>query len=180
MIRELVGEKWFLPLIFFIFYLHYIIPSLQIAKKRSEKIREYKKKRRLKLEITEEEKPSYLHETESTSHSERAYRAFELFFTITIALVGAIGYLKIFVVENANFAVVQRNVAEEIISVLAVFQWVFCSFVIIAVTTHLGSKWERWETISLDECWRWVECWMMIFAYIITEALWVYTRSWFS
>lgn len=148
-------EKLLVPLIFGILYLFYIWCSLQVV---------YQKKRELLLE---------------TAIPTRSYRAFEFFFTITIALVAGIGYLKINVVENNAFTPVQALWANKMITVLSVFQWVSCSFLIVAVTAHLGSKWERWKTIMLKECWRWVEPWMMIFAYITSEAIWVITRSWY-
>ena len=147
--------KLLVPLIFEILYLFYIWCSLQVV---------YQKKRELLLE---------------TAIPTRSYRAFEFFFTITIALVAGIGYLKINVVENNAFTPVQALWANKMIIVLSVFQWVSCSFLIVAVTAHLGSKWERWKTIMLKECWRWVEPWMMIFAYITSEAIWVITRSWY-
>jgi uncharacterized membrane protein len=116
----------------------------------------------------------------STSHSERVYRAFEFFFTIAVAIIGAFGYLRI------NEMSKNPSVVRPAMTGLALLLYLSSIFLIIAVTVHLGSKFERWgqntekwkHGIHLNEWWRWVEPWMMIFAYILATAIWVLTFIW--
>ncbi len=119
----------------------------------------------------------------STPHSERAYRAFEFFFTITTAIVGGIGYLRISVMENEASLPKQVILAREAMTGLAALQYLSCCFLVIAVTAHLGSKFERWKRgvvngADLNEWWRWVEPWMMILACMVSTVIWVVARTW--
>ena len=111
----------------------------------------------------------------STSHSERAYRAFEFFFTVTIAIVGAIGYIRF------NFMVGEQQIlARQAMLGLAILHFFSTLMLIIAVTTHLGSKFERWNKrdTNPNEWWRWVEPWMIIFSYIISNFIWFIALKW--
>lgn len=63
---------------------------------------------------------------------------------------------------------------------LAILHLFSTLFVIIAVTAHLGSKFERWtkKNTNFREWWRWVEPWMIIFSYIIFNSIWLIALKW--
>jgi hypothetical protein len=113
----------------------------------------------------------------STSQSERAYKAFEFFFTGTIAIMGGIGYLRIEVMGKDN------SLARQGMIFLAVLQNVSMGFLIIAVTSHLGSKWERWTEPNTKRdiktgWWRMVEPWMIILSFVIGVSVWFIANTW--
>ena len=113
----------------------------------------------------------------SASHSERAYKAFEFFFTVTIAIVGGIGYLRIDTWQK------DASLARQAMVFLAALQYFATIFLIIAVTSHVGSKWERWrkphtKTWIKKEWWRMVEPWMIVFAYAIGTSIWIIANKW--
>ena len=125
------------------------------------------------LKIAKEKSGTQSNE-ESYRHSKRAYRAFEFFFTATIAIVGAIGYIRF------NFMVENPILARQALFGLATLHFFSTLFLIIAVTAHLGSKFERWtrEKTDFREWWRWVEPWMIIFSYIISNLIWFISLKW--
>jgi hypothetical protein len=113
----------------------------------------------------------------SSPHSERAYKAFEFFFTITIAVVGGIGYLRL----EAYKA--DALLARHAMIFLAGLQLFATAFVIIGVTSHLGSKWERWHHPSTKnwiktQWWRMVEPWMILIAYAVGSFVWIAANVW--
>jgi hypothetical protein len=109
----------------------------------------------------------------STSQSERAYKAFEFFFTVTIAIVGGLGYVRIAVMKD------DPSLARQAMLGLAALQYLCSFFLIIAATAHLGSKYERWaQGVKSKEFWRWVEPWMMFFAYVVGSAVWLAAVYW--
>jgi len=142
-----------LPILMLLFIILYICKNLKIAKEKLGK-QSYEK---------------------SARHSERAYRAFEFFFTVTIAIVGAIGYIRF------NFMMGDKQIlARQAMFGLAILHFFSTLFLIIAVTTHLSSKFERWniEDTKFSEWWRWVEPWMIIFSYIISNLIWFVALKW--
>jgi len=109
----------------------------------------------------------------STSHSERAYQAFGFFITAAVAIFGGIGYLRISVMAD------DPVLARQAMTGLAGLQFAASTLQVISATVHLGSKFERWQQgVLLREFWRWIETWMMIFAYLIGAAAWVIARTW--
>ena len=113
----------------------------------------------------------------STSQSERAYKAFEFFFTITIAIVGGIGYLRVEVMGK------DYDLARQGMIFLAVLENISMGFLIIAVTSHLGSKWKRWRQPETKHniktsWWRMVEPWMIILSFIKGTSVWFVANIW--
>lgn len=145
-------DVWLLPLIISMLMGYYAYKSLGIAIKKS---------------------GTQIYER-STEISKRVYRAFEFFFTVTTAIVGGIGYVKFQAVQNDEIA----YLAEPAMTGLAALQYLSCCFLIIAVTAHLGSKYERWIRVCWKEWWRWIEPWIMILAYVVSTAIWVVARLW--
>jgi len=113
----------------------------------------------------------------SSSQSERTYKAFEFYFTITIAILGGIGYLR--VEEMTKDSVLARQG----MIFLAILQNISMVFLVIAVTSHWGSKWERWkepgtkQNIKTD-WWRMVEPWMIILSFVIGITVWFIANLW--
>jgi hypothetical protein len=113
----------------------------------------------------------------STSQSERAYKAFEFFFKITIAIVGGIGYLRFEAMKDDSC------LARQAMIFLAGLQNVSMGFLIIAVTSHLGSKWERWQQPDTKRniktgWWRMVEPWMIMLSFVIGTSVWIIANTW--
>ena len=113
----------------------------------------------------------------STSHSDRAYKAFEFFFTVTTAIVGGIGYLRIEIMGK------DVCLARQGMILLAALQNVSMVFLIIAATSHIGSKWERWQQNDTRKnirtgWWRMVEPWMIILSFAVGTAVWITANTW--
>lgn len=145
---------WIVPLCVSLFCVFYIVLSLREAWKR------------IAVQVEA-----------SSSHSDRVYKVFEFYFTITIAIVGGIGYSRISL-SNGD-----KELAEQIMLLLGCLQYFATLFVIIATTSHWGSKWERWHDPKTKEnikkfWWRMVEPWIIILSLILSNAVWITIYNW--
>jgi hypothetical protein len=109
---------------------------------------------------------------DTRSISDRVYKAFEFFITVSVAIIAGLGFLKFSIFRICPISV------KESMFVLALLHTVAYLFVLVAVTAHLGSSFERWDPIEMNDWWRWLEPWVIFFSYIINLGIWIEITRW--
>ena len=105
-------------------------------------------------------------------HSERIYRDFEFFTKILIALVGALGYVRLTYLPDDPILGRQAMIG---IGALAMFTTVTLG---IFVACHQGSKIRRWKTVEWKTLPFWQEVWMLLAMSFLGMAVWVTAFRW--
>jgi hypothetical protein len=109
---------------------------------------------------------------ETDRHSERVYKNFEFFITVSLAIVGGIGYLRLEKFEK--LADVARQAMIGLGSLELIVATAFSLFVII----HQGSKLRRWEDIEWPKLLFWLELWMCIAMMLVGSGIWAVAQKW--
>jgi hypothetical protein len=109
---------------------------------------------------------------ETDRHSERVYKNFEFFITVSLAIVGGIGYLRLEKFEK--LADVARQAMIGLGSLELIVATAFSLFVII----HQGSKLRRWEDIEWFKLPFWLELWMCIAMMLVGSGIWAVAQKW--
>ena len=112
------------------------------------------------------------HQGETKEHNDNIYRDFEFFVKIFIALVGAVGYLRLR--EFANSPVLVRQ-GMKIVGLLGLLTMDTLNLFVIC---HQGSKIRRWKKIEWGTIFFWQEIWMMLSMFIMATGLWVAAWEW--
>jgi len=105
-------------------------------------------------------------------HSERIYRDFEFFVKIFIALVGAVGYLRL-----KEFAA-SPELARQGMKGLAWLGLFTMDTLALFVICHQGSKIRRWKEVEWETIHFWQEIWMVLAMFTMATGLWVAAWIW--
>jgi Na+/H+ antiporter NhaD/arsenite permease-like protein len=105
-------------------------------------------------------------------HSERIYRDFEFFVKIFIALVGAVGYLRL---KEFDAAPILARQAMKAIGLLGLLTMTTLALFVIC---HQGSKIRRWKKVEWDTIIFWQEIWMILSMFVMATALWIAAWRW--
>jgi hypothetical protein len=105
-------------------------------------------------------------------HSERVYKNFEFFITVSLAIIGGIGYVRLEKFEKAGD--VGRQAMIGLGSLELVVATAFSLFVII----HQGSKLRRWEGIEWWKSIFWLELWMCVAMMAVGSGIWAVAQKW--
>lgn len=108
---------------------------------------------------------------DTKEHSERIYKVFQFYLQVTLALTGAMGYLRL-------GTTVPLDVIREGMLWLGAFSLGISTIFIIFLWCHLGSKIRRWENIEWLKFIFLQEIWMAIAIFSYGTALWVVAHTW--
>lgn len=104
--------------------------------------------------------------------NERIYRDFEFFVKIFIALVGAVGYLKL-----KEFAA-SPELARQGMKAVGLLGLFTMDTLALFVICHQGSKIRRWEKVEWATILFWQEIWMILAMFTMATGLWVAAWRW--
>ena len=109
---------------------------------------------------------------DTTAHSDRIYKDFEMYLKVTLGLVAAFGYIRI------NKFSGDPEIAREallVIGGISLFVMVtFCIFII----SHQASKVRRWENIEWGKAIFWQELWACLAMWFFSSGIWVAANVW--
>jgi hypothetical protein len=111
-------------------------------------------------------------DTPTDSHSERAYKDFEFFVTVSLAIVAGMGYLRFEKYDNA------RLVGEQAMHGLGLLGLVVATAMSLFIIIHQGSKLRRWANIEWRMLPYWLELWMCITIMLVGSGIWIASRLW--
>lgn len=112
------------------------------------------------------------YEEGTKEHSERIYRDFEFYVKIFIALVGAVGYLRL--KEFTSSPELARQ-GMKAVGLLGLFTM---STLALFVICHQGSKIRRWKKVEWETIIFWQEIWMILSMFAMATGLWVAAWKW--
>lgn len=109
---------------------------------------------------------------DTTAHSERIYKDFEMYLKVSLGLVAAFGFIRIDKFErNAKIA----REALIIIGGISLFVMVtFCIFIIC----HQASKVRRWKDIEWEKAIFWQELWACLAMWFFSSGVWIASHVW--
>lgn len=110
-------------------------------------------------------------DTDTTNHSERIYKDFDMYLKVTLALVAAFGYVRF---EGFSDPVLGRQALQVIGGLSLAVMTTFCIFVIC----HHGSKIRRWTEIEWDKSFFWQELWACVSMWFLSSGIWVAAQIW--
>jgi hypothetical protein len=111
--------------------------------------------------------------TDTTAHSERIYKDFEMYLKVTLGLVAAFGYIRIDKMSGATEVVAREALI--VIGAISLFVMVtFCIFII----SHQASKVRRWENIEWGKAVFWQELWACLAMWLFSSSIWVAAHVW--
>lgn len=105
-------------------------------------------------------------------HSDRVYKNFEFFITVSLAIVGGIGYVRLEKFEQGV------NVARQAMIGLGSLELVVATAFSLFVIIHQGSKLRRWEGIEWPKSIFWLELWMCIAMMTVGCGVWEVAHKW--
>jgi len=109
---------------------------------------------------------------DTTAHSDRIYKDFEMYLKVTLGLVAAFGYIRI---EKFTTNPEISREALILIGGIALFVMItFCIFVI----SHQASKVRRWENIERGKAIFWQELWACLAMWFFSSGIWVAANVW--
>ena len=109
---------------------------------------------------------------DTTAHSERIYKDFEMYLKVTLGLVAAFGYIRI---DKFSTNPEVAREALTIIGGISLFVMVtFCIFII----SHQASKVRRWENIEWGKAIFWQELWACLAMWFFSSGIWVAANVW--
>lgn len=108
----------------------------------------------------------------SDQHNERIYKDFEFFVKVFIALVGAVGYLRIEIFHK------NEELARQAMIGIGSISLVTMTTISIFIICHQGSKIRRWEKVEWKYMLFWQEIWMVISMYLLATSLWITAFLW--
>lgn len=109
---------------------------------------------------------------DTTAHSERIYKDFEMYLKVTLGLVAAFGYIRI---EKYTGNPEIARQALILIGGISLFVMVtFCIFVI----SHQASKVRRWKNIEWGKAIFWQELWACLAMWFFSSGIWVAANVW--
>lgn len=106
-------------------------------------------------------------------HSERAYKSFEFFVTVSLAIVAGLGYIRL-----AKFTPTAAPVAREGMVGLGALALVVATVLTLFIIIHQGSKLRRWRDIEWKKLPFWLELWMCISIMAVGSAIWIFSHVW--
>jgi hypothetical protein len=109
---------------------------------------------------------------DSDQHNERIYKDFEFFIKVFIALVGAVGYLRIEIFHK------NEELARQAMIGIGSISLVTMTTISIFIICHQGSKIRRWKKVEWKNMLFWQEIWMVISMYLLATSLWTITFLW--
>lgn len=109
---------------------------------------------------------------DTTAHSERIYKSFEFFVTISLAIVGGLGYVRLELFKG------QEHVARQAMFGLGLLALVVSFFISLFVIIHQGSKLRRWKDVEWEKWPFWLEFWMAIAVMTVGSLIWFAANVW--
>lgn len=106
-------------------------------------------------------------------HSERAYKSFEFFVTVTLAIIAGIGYVRL-----EKFDGQKDEVARQAIVGLGALALTVATALSLFVIIHQGSKLRRWQDIEWSKWPFWLELWMCIGMMVVGIGIWSVAHLW--
>ena len=105
-------------------------------------------------------------------HSERIYRVFEFFVTVSLAIVAGLGYLRL---ESPSH---QLAAMKQGMTGLRLLELAVGTTLSLFVIIHQGSKLRRWKDVEWAKLPLWLELWMCILMMSISTGIWVVAGLW--
>ena len=105
-------------------------------------------------------------------HNKRIYKDFEFFVKVFIALVGAIGYIRL------NYYDENQELARQAMQGIGIIALLTMTFISIFIICHQGSKIRRWKVVEWKNLIFWQESWMLISMYSFAVLLWIVSNKW--
>lgn len=105
-------------------------------------------------------------------HSERIYRDFEFFVKIFMALVAAVGYLRL-----KEFSA-SPELTRQGMKAVGYMGFFTMNTLAIFVICHQGSKIRRWRIVEWKTIFFWQEIWMLIAMFGMATGLWYFAWTW--
>lgn len=109
---------------------------------------------------------------DTTAHSDRIYKDFEMYLKVTLGLIAAFGYIRIDKYDD-NLEIARQALI--LIGGIALFVMaIFCIFII----SHQASKVRRWENIEWGKALFWQELWACLAMWLFSSGIWVAANVW--
>ena len=105
-------------------------------------------------------------------HSERVYKNFEFFITISLAIVGGIGYVRLERFEKG------ADIARQAMTGLGALELIVATAFSLFVIIHQGSKLRRWNDIEWFKLPFWLELWMCVVMMMVGSGIWAVAQNW--
>ena len=106
-------------------------------------------------------------------HSERAYKSFEFFVTVTLAIVAGLGYVRLEKFTPANATIARQGMVG-----LGALALVVATVLSLFIIIHQGSKLRRWPDIEWEKLPFWLELWMCLSIVAVGSAIWSASNVW--
>jgi hypothetical protein len=108
---------------------------------------------------------------DTTAHSERIYKDFEMYLKVMLAIVGAVGYVRLTKFDDPEAA----RQGMQYLGALSLFvMTIFCIFILC----HQGSKVRRWKNIEWPKAVFWQELWACIAMWLFSSSIWWLVNVW--